>query len=126
MIDIDPLQLFQGLATLAASEPKIFYGRIFLILLGFLLIYLGHKGVLEALLMVPMGLGMATVNAGVLFFEGNRMGTLFLEPLASTTDDVVTVLQIDWLQPIYTLMFSNGLIACLVSLASVRCWTSAT
>lgn len=116
MIDIDPLQLFQGLATLAASEPKIFYGRIFLILLGFLLIYLGHKGVLEALLMVPMGLGMATVNAGVLFFEGNRMGTLFLEPLASTTDEVVNILQIDWLQPIYTLMFSNGLIACLVFL----------
>jgi oxaloacetate decarboxylase beta subunit len=80
MIDIDPLQLFQGLATLAASEPKIFYGRIALIFLGFALIYLGHKGVLEALLMVPMGLGMATVNAGVLFFEGNRMGTLFLEP----------------------------------------------
>lgn len=114
MIDIDPLQLFQGLATLAASEPKIFYGRIALILLGFALIYLGHKGVLEALLMVPMGLGMATVNAGVLFFEGNRMGTLFLEPLATTTDEVVTVLQIDWLQPIYTFMFSNGLIACLV------------
>ena len=114
MIDIDPLQLFQGLATLAASEPKIFYGRIVLIFLGFALIYLGHKGVLEALLMVPMGLGMSSVNAGVLFFEGNRMGTLFLEPLATTTDEVVTVLQIDWLQPIYTFMFSNGLIACLV------------
>lgn len=116
MIDIDPLQIFQGIATLAVAEPKIFYGRIFLILLGFVLIYLGHKGVLEALLMVPMGLGMATVNAGVLFFEGDRMGTLFLEPLASTTDEVVTVLQIDWLQPVYTLMFSNGLIACLVFL----------
>ena len=116
MIDIDPLQLFQGLATLAASEPKIFYGRIFLIFLGFALIYLGHKGVLEALLMIPLGLGMSTVNAGVLFFEGNRMGTLFLEPLAATTDEVVNILQIDWLQPIYTLMFSNGLIACLVFL----------
>lgn len=114
MIDFDPLQLFQGIATLVASEPKIFYGRIALIFLGFLLVYLGHKGVLEALLMVPMGLGMSTVNAGVLFFEANRMGTLFLEPLATTTDEVVTVLQIDWLQPVYTFMFSNGLIACLV------------
>jgi oxaloacetate decarboxylase beta subunit len=116
MIDIDPLLLFQGLATLAASEPTIMIGRIALILLGFLLIYLGYKGVLEALLMIPMGLGMATVNAGVLFFEGKRMGTLFLDPLASSTDEVVSVLQIDWLQPIYTLMFSNGLIACLVFL----------
>ena len=25
-------------------------------------------------------LGMASVNAGVLFFEGGRMGTLFLDP----------------------------------------------
>ncbi len=113
-MDIDFLQLFQGIATLAAAEPHIMIGRIFLMFLGFLLMYLGYKGVLEGLLMIPMGLGMSTVNAGVLFFEGNRMGTLFLNPLATTTDEVVTVLQIAWLQPIYTLMFSNGLIACLV------------
>ena len=50
------------------------------------LIYLGKKGVLEALLMIPMGLGMAAVNAGVLFFEGGRMGTLFLDPLVSETE----------------------------------------
>jgi oxaloacetate decarboxylase beta subunit len=114
MPDIEPLQLFQGLATLAESEPKVLFGRIFLIFLGIALIYLGKKGVLEALLMIPMGLGMAAVNAGVLFFEGGRMATLFLDPLASETDDVVRVLQIDWLQPVYTFMFSNGLIACLV------------
>lgn len=113
-MDIDVVQLFQGIATLVASETHIVVGRIFLIFLGFLLMYLGYKGVLEALLMIPMGLGMSTVNAAVLFFEGNRMGTLFLEPLATTTDDVVSFLQIDWLQPVYTLMFSNGLIACLV------------
>lgn len=35
------LDLFQGIATLIASEPKIMIGRIFLMLLGFLLIYLG-------------------------------------------------------------------------------------
>lgn len=80
MGDVDFLSLFQGIATLAESEPKIMFGRIFLILLGVLLIYLGKKGVLEALLMIPMGLGMAAVNAGVLFFEGGRMGTLFLDP----------------------------------------------
>jgi len=110
------LDLFQGIATLAAAEPTILFGRIFLMLLGLLLIYLGQKGVLEALLMIPMGLGMATVNAGVLFLQAGKMGTLFLDPLASSTDDVVTQLQINWLQPIYTLAFSNGLIACLVFL----------
>lgn len=116
MANIDFLSLFQGIATLVASDTKIFFGRIGLMMLGLLLIYLGKKGVLEALLMIPMGLGMAAVNAGVLFFEGGRMGTLFLEPLASETNHLVSVLQINWLQPIYTLTFSNGLIAVLVFL----------
>jgi oxaloacetate decarboxylase beta subunit len=114
MGDVDFLSLFQGIATLADSEPKIMFGRIFLILLGVALIYLGKKGVLEALLMIPMGLGMVAVNAGVLFFEGGRMGTLFLDPLASETNELMNVLQINWLQPVYTFTFSNGLIACLV------------
>jgi oxaloacetate decarboxylase beta subunit len=114
MQDIHLLDLFQGISTLLASDPKIAFGRIALMLLGFLLIYLGKKEVLEPLLMIPMGLGMASVNAGVMFFENGRMGTLFVDPLVSETNDVVNMLQIDWLQPIYTLMFSNGLIACLV------------
>ncbi len=110
----DVLQLFQGVATLFAQEPAIVAGRIGLILLGFFLIYLGKKGVLEPLLMIPMGLGMASVNAGVMFFEGGRIGTLFVDPMASDASAIINVLQTDWLQPIYTLMFSNGLIACLV------------
>ncbi|MBL8528710.1 MAG: sodium ion-translocating decarboxylase subunit beta [Burkholderiales bacterium] len=114
MEGIHLLDIFQGIATLAASEPKIFWGRIGLIFLGFALIYLGKKGVLEALLMIPMGLGMAAVNAGVMFFEGNKPGTLFVDPLVEGTDATMTILQIDWLQPIYTFMFSNGLIAVLV------------
>lgn len=76
------LDLFQGLATLAASDPKIFWGRIGLMLFGFLLIYLGKKGILEALLMIPMGMGMAAVNAGVMFFEANKMGTESADHLA--------------------------------------------
>jgi oxaloacetate decarboxylase beta subunit len=108
------IDLFQGIATLVAAEPKIAFGRVGLMLLGFLLVYLGKKEVLEPLLMIPMGLGMASVNAGVMFFEGNRVGTLFVDPLVSAPNDVINILQIDWLQPIYTLMFSNGLIACLV------------
>jgi oxaloacetate decarboxylase beta subunit len=116
MVEFHFLDLFQGLATLAASEPHILFGRIFLMGLGVLLVYLGQRGILEALLMVPMGLGMATVNAGVLFLADGKTGTLFLDPLASGTDPVMTVLQINWLQPIYTFAFSNGLIACLVFL----------
>ncbi|HMV04026.1 MAG TPA: sodium ion-translocating decarboxylase subunit beta [Accumulibacter sp.] len=114
MESIHFLDLFQGIATLAAAEPKIMFGRIFLMLLGFLLIYLGSKNVLEPLLMIPMGLGMSSVNAGVMFLEGNKMGTLFVDPLMSEPVDLINILQIDWLQPIYTLTFSNGLIACLV------------
>jgi oxaloacetate decarboxylase beta subunit len=79
MDGINFLDLFQGIATLAASEPKIMFGRIFLMLLGFVLIYLGSRNILEPLLMVPMGLGMSSVNAGVMFLEDNKIGTLFEE-----------------------------------------------
>jgi len=108
------LDLFQGIATLMASEPKIMFGRIFLMLLGFTLIYLGSRNVLEPLLMIPMGLGMSAVNAGVMYLEAGRMGTLFIDPLVVEPSDVMNIMQINWLQPIYTLTFSNGLIACLI------------
>lgn len=108
------LDLFQGIATLVASEPKIMIGRIFLMLLGFVLIYLGSKNVLEPLLMIPMGLGMSSINAGVMFLEAGKMGTLFVDPLMSDAVSLVNIMQINWLQPIFTLTFSNGLIACFV------------
>ncbi|MBK7355733.1 sodium ion-translocating decarboxylase subunit beta [Propionivibrio sp.] len=114
METINFLDLFQGIATLAASEPKIMIGRIFLMLLGFFLMYLGSRNILEPLLMIPMGLGMSTINAGVMFLDGGKMGTLFVDPLMSDPTDLVNIMQINWLQPIYTLTFSNGLIACLV------------
>jgi oxaloacetate decarboxylase beta subunit len=121
-------KIFQGASTLAESfstNPKIAVARIVLILFGLLLIYLGKKGILEALLMIPMGLGMATVHAAIMFFDPlnlhGGLGTLFVEAQAGATADAVknaadlmTVLQINWLQPIYTYTFSNGLIACLV------------
>ena len=108
------LDLFQGIATLVVSEPKIMIGRIALMFLGFALIYLGSKNVLEPLLMIPMGLGMSSINAGVLFLEAGKMGTLFVDPLMSDAVDLVNIMQINWLQPVYTLTFSNGLIACFV------------
>jgi oxaloacetate decarboxylase beta subunit len=57
---------------------------------------------------------MAAINAGVMFLEGGKAGTLFVDPLMSDPTDLVNIMQINWLQPIYTLTFSNGLIACLV------------
>lgn len=121
------LGVFQGIATFFATSPALAIGRAGLILLGLLLVYLGKKGVLEPLLMIPMGLGMATVNAAVMFFDPlslhQGLGTLFVESQAGATADAVrnaadlmTIVQIDFLQPIYTFMFSNGLIACLVFL----------
>ena len=129
MITLESLSnIFQGIGTLFAVHPKLAIARLGLIALGFLLIYLGRKGVLEALIMIPMGLGMATVNAAVMFFDPLKLhggvGTLFVEPQAGAEPvntiqnaaDLMTILQIDWLQPVYTFTFSNGLIACLVFL----------
>jgi Na+-transporting methylmalonyl-CoA/oxaloacetate decarboxylase beta subunit len=140
MLHFNILDLFQGITTLIASHPAIFVARLGLMVLGMVLLYLGKKGILEPLLMIPMGLGMAAVNAGVLFLDpttgtkiiagsaagaetaaqlaqagaGHLPGTLFLSPLVEKTDNLMYVLQVDFLQPIYTFMFSNGLIACLV------------
>jgi len=119
------LDLFQGIGTLFAVNPGMAVARIGLIFLGIFLVYLGKKGTLEPLLMIPMGLGMSTVNAAVMFFDPlglhNGLGTLFVESAAGATPDAIrnaadlmSILQIDFLQPIYTFMFSNGLIACLV------------
>ncbi len=106
--------LFQGIGTMFFQEPKVAILRVVLIFAGFLLVYLGKKGTLEPLVMIPMGLGMSAVNAGVLFLENRTIGNLIIDPMLSTTDDLMKYMQIDFLQPIYTLTFSNGLIACLV------------
>ena len=55
--------IFQGISTLLQADSAIMYARIGLILLGILLVYLGRRGVLEPLVMIPMGLGMAAVKA---------------------------------------------------------------
>ncbi|MBP1755144.1 MAG: sodium ion-translocating decarboxylase subunit beta [Firmicutes bacterium] len=108
------LDLFQGIGTMFVQDPQIVIGRIVLIIFGILLVYLGAKGTLEPLIMIPMGLGMSAVNAGVLFTSATTVGNLFIDPMVSKTDDLMNIMQIDFLQPIYTLTFSNGLIACLV------------
>jgi len=112
--EIELLQIFQGIATMVASDPIIAIARVALIALGISFVYLGAKGTLEPLIMIPMGVGMATVNAGVLYLSASTMGTLFIDPIASDPAKLLEVLQINFLQPIYTFTFSNGLIAVLI------------
>lgn len=110
-------QLFPGISTFFAQfaeSPAIAIARIFLIALGFLLAYLGFKGTLEPLIMIPMGIGMIAVNCGTLFLEGGIIGNLIIDPLVSEATALVDIMQVNFLQPIYNLTFSNGLIACLV------------
>ncbi len=114
MTGTDFLSLFQGVHTLLESSTAIMLSRIGFMILGMLLVYLGKKGILEPLLMIPMGLGMSAVNAGVLTLSSGQQGTLFLDPLVTNQEQLFNLMQIDFLQPIYTLMFSNGLIACFV------------
>lgn len=108
------LYLFQGIGTLCVQEPKIVIGRIVLMLGGMLLVYLGAKKILEPLVMIPMGFGMAAVNAGMLFLTAGQIGNLMINPLVTETTALMSILQIDFLQPIYTFAFSNNLIACIV------------
>ena len=105
---------FQGLYTFSLTEPEVAAVRFVLILAGFLFVYLGYRKILEPFLMIPMGIGMLAVNAGVLVLEAGQAGNLFVDPLVSDPDQLISILQIDFLQPIYNYTFSNGLIACLV------------
>ena len=59
MENIDFATLFQGIGTMMASGWMLASARVFLVLLGLLLIYLGWKGILEPMVMIPMGLGMS-------------------------------------------------------------------
>lgn len=108
------MQLFPGIGTFLVTSPAVSAARIVLIALGFLLAYLGFKRTLEPLIMVPMGIAMIAVNAGVLFLNTGVVGNMFVDPLVSDAGALVDVMQVNFLQPVYNLTFSNGLIACLV------------
>ncbi len=112
--DLPIFSMFQGIYTLFTGEPVIAITRVALIVIGVLLVYLSYKQVFEPLVLMPMGMGMIGVNAGVLALEAGQHGNLFAAPLATGTDTLMNLLQIDFLQPIYTFTFSNGLIAALV------------
>lgn len=108
------IQLFPGIGSFLVSDITTVIARLVLIVIGFVLAYLGFKQTLEPLIMVPMGIGMICVNAGILFLADGSMGTLFLDALVEDPTDLVEIMQVNFLQPIYNLLFSNGLIACLV------------
>ena len=107
-------QLFPGIGTFFAQPGTIAAARIFLILFGLFLAYLGFKRTLEPLIMVPMGFGMVAVNCGMMFLSSGVIGNMMVDPLVSDPAELMNIMQIDFLQPIYSLTFSNGLIACLV------------
>ena len=107
-------QLFPGISSFFAMDPVVAAARVALIILGFLLAYFGFKGTLEPLIMVPMGIAMMSVNASVLFLSSGLIGNMFVDPLVSDPAELMNIMQVNFLQPIYNLTFSNGLIACLV------------
>jgi len=109
------LSIFPGLYSFTQMEPEMALVRIGLILIGFLLCYLGYKHILDPLLMIPMGAGIAMVNAGILIMPNTgELGTMFLDALVNSPAQHIDAFQIYFLQPVYALTFSNGLIACIV------------
>ena len=108
------IQLFPGVGSLFVQDSTIAVARVCLIIFGFLIAYFGFTRTLEPLIMVPMGIGMIAINAGVLFLANGGIGTIFLDPLVEKPDQLVNIMQVNWLQPIYNFTFSNGLIACMV------------
>ncbi len=111
---IDQLsRVFEGITTFGQMDIQTVVIRIALILVGLLLIYLSAKEILDPLILMPMGLAMALVNGAILTMDG-KLANLFVDPMLAKPDEVVNAMQIFFLQPLYTLTFSNGLIACLV------------
>ncbi len=117
---LDFLSIFPGLELFTQMTAIMGWTRVFLIFLGFLLCYLGYKEILEPLIMIPMGIGMAMVNAGMFMMpdpsnpEVQKVSTMFLNSMLTDPKAIIDGVQVYFLQPIYTFMFSNGLIACLV------------
>jgi oxaloacetate decarboxylase beta subunit len=116
------LNIFPGIMSFFQMPTEMAIARIFLIGLGFLILYLGCKDILEPLIMVPMGVGICLVNAGILMMPDladpakQKLGTMFLDSMVNTPTEHINALQVYFLQPIYALTFSNGLIACMVFL----------
>jgi carboxybiotin decarboxylase len=105
--------IFEGISTFGQMDAQTLLIRLGLIVVGLLLVYLSAKDILDPMVLMPMGLAMILVNGATLTIEG-KLANLFLNPMLANPDEVINNMQILFLQPIYNLMFSNGLIACLV------------
>ncbi|MGB9627386.1 MAG: sodium ion-translocating decarboxylase subunit beta [Thermodesulfobacteriota bacterium] len=105
--------IFEGISTFGQMDTQTIAIRLGLMAIGFLLVYLSGKRLLDPMVLMPMGLAMIIVNGATLIIEG-KLANLFLDPMLSKPEDIINNMQILFLQPIYNLMFSNGLIACLV------------
>ncbi len=108
------MRMFSGIGSFLVQDTSIIIARLILIVLGLFLAYMGFKRKLEPLIMVPMGMGMVAVNCGILFLNGGALGTIIIDPMIEDPVHLVNMMQINFLQPIYNLTFSNSLIACLV------------
>ncbi len=100
--------LLTKIFVFATLPPNEIIVRLMLALIGAILLYLGYKKVLEPLIMIPMGIGMVSANLAFIIGIGNPHVNMDFTNLSNNF--------IYWLQPFYTFMFSNGLIACLVFL----------
>jgi sodium ion-translocating decarboxylase beta subunit len=105
--------IFEGLSSFGEMDPQTIVIRLGLMVAGFLLIYLSAKNILDPMVLMPMGLAMVLVNGATLTLEG-KLANLFVDPMLVGPEKIVNSMQIFFLQPIYNLMFSNGLIACFV------------
>lgn len=106
-------RIFEGLSTFGQMDAHTVLVRVALMAIGLLLIYLSAKDILDPMVLMPMGLAMVLVNGATLTLAGH-LANLFVDPMLAEPERVVNGMQIFFLQPIYNLMFSNGLIACLV------------
>lgn len=105
--------VFEGLSSFGEMDPQTIVIRLGLMVAGFFLIYLSAKNILDPMVLMPMGLAMVLVNGATLTLEG-KLANLFVDPMLVGPEKIVNSMQIFFLQPIYNLMFSNGLIACFV------------
>lgn len=106
-------RIFEGISSFGQEDAQVAAVRVCLIIVGLVLVYMSVKGTLDPLVLMPMGLAMALVNGAILTMD-DKLVNLFVDPMLAKPDEIVNSMQIFFLQPIYNLAFSNGLIACLV------------
>ena len=112
MPEIEFLNIFQGIATMVASDPHIAVARVVLIALGIAFVYWGVKGTLEPLIIkMPWESEWRSSMPAFSFSRREPWERSSSIRLRAGRKKLLDVLQIDFLQPILVFTFSNGLIA---------------